>query len=85
MDPVRVADFNLVQSSYQMSEKIIKQCHSNLMKSCQVGKAVELKKVLDFAVHPPNVLVETFFDQAGLFQDLAVHMELYTYCIYDYI
>ena len=39
-----------------------KQCHSNL---CQVGKAVELKKVLDFAVHPPNVLVETFFDQAG--------------------
>ena len=39
-----------------------KQCDSNL---CQVGKAVELKKVLDFAVHPPNVLVETFFDQAG--------------------
>jgi len=39
-----------------------KPCHSNL---CQVGKAVELKKVLDFAVHPPNVLVETFFDQAG--------------------
>lgn len=31
----------------------------------EVGKAVELKKVLDFAVHPPNVLVETFFDQVG--------------------
>lgn len=31
----------------------------------EVGKAVEQKKVLDFAVYPPNVLVETFFDQVG--------------------
>ena len=58
-----------------------KPCHSNL---CQVGKAVELKKVLDFAVHPPNVLVETFFwtRQGGLFQDLAVHINIYI-CNYD--
>ena len=55
-----------------------KPCHSNL---CQVGKAVELKKVLDFAVRPPNVLVETFFDQAG--RAISRPGSTYKYIYYD--